>query len=438
MSHIATDTGRIAKPPPFRKAAGEVTRRKNKSVVAERPPTIQEAVYGSALPNASRILNGNEIGVVAHDYHDDDLLDFDEQSFATRRIANNLATHHAGLQDPVVESTSDRDLAWEYKPPLSIHLSPEAVANLPRVRKHFLNGEGIHLDVLRHEIRRFLGPEAYTDVHRQITHGLELFSARPVHPVSIQLLKASHAYVQESSDRKAKGLQSMPYSESKTYQQRNATWGTGYYSTYAPADMLPIPAPRKRRAVVRTSRTRGGSINYSMSAPSAAHNNELGVAFSPAQESRSSTPPERDADLTRRPTLAHTMTDQTVEQDAIPAEEVPGQDTSAVPLASHQSARCSSSTLTENSEPPVLNQSVANNTSGALTQIEYEITREKARRLNPFAQDNLLEGPGYMTRLASWHPFRKSVKVEVTGNGQLRAKSPPFWFHELHRLPDRR
>jgi len=94
-----------------------------------------------------------------------------------------------------------------------------------QLNEYFVEGEGIHREVLQMEICRYLGAEATCRPGEYNgRHGYRVKALRPFTPEMIHDLKtASRDYISENRDRRTQRYQEVPYEESDTRRLNNNT-----------------------------------------------------------------------------------------------------------------------------------------------------------------------------------------------------------------------
>lgn len=171
MSEPAIETGQAGAPPPHRKAAGEVTRRKNKTLKAAQPPTAQD--NNSETPSRYNTFIDDLNGGRQDTGHDGlQMLSPDErQRTFYRGIPESIVQEDSGMQEADVDEESDDDRAWEWRQYLTAHLPEQSRQNLSKLKESFLNAKNIDTDVLRQEMGRCVGREAYLSPHTSVSDG---------------------------------------------------------------------------------------------------------------------------------------------------------------------------------------------------------------------------------------------------------------------------
>lgn len=105
-----------------------------------------------------------------------------------------------------------------------------------RLNEYFVNGEGIHREVMQREICKYLGPEAYSrpGTHNGAT-GFIVTAVRPFTQKMIDdLVLLSEDFILENRDLSRKGYEGVPYTQSQT-SRRSDRSESGFMSPPDPS-----------------------------------------------------------------------------------------------------------------------------------------------------------------------------------------------------------
>ena len=75
------------------------------------------------------------------------------------------------MQEAEVDEEWDDDIAWEWRQNLEAHLPKQSIQNLSKLKESFLNTKNINTNVLRQEMGRCVGREAYLRPYTGVSDG---------------------------------------------------------------------------------------------------------------------------------------------------------------------------------------------------------------------------------------------------------------------------
>lgn len=112
-----------------------------------------------------------------------------------------------------------------------------ATRNRAQLNEYFVEGDGIHREVLQMEICRYLGAEATCRPGEYNgRQGYRVKALRPFTPEMIHDLKtASRDYISENRDRRTQRYQEVPYEESDTRRLNNTSISSAELSYQSPS-----------------------------------------------------------------------------------------------------------------------------------------------------------------------------------------------------------
>ncbi|KAK3172671.1 hypothetical protein OEA41_005995 [Lepraria neglecta] len=96
-----------------------------------------------------------------------------------------------------------------------------------KLNEFFVDGQGIHREVMQREICKYLGPEAHSRPSKY--NGIQGYNVTAVRPFTAkqldQLIELSEAYASENREKRSRGRQDVPYDQSDTLRHQEETSG---------------------------------------------------------------------------------------------------------------------------------------------------------------------------------------------------------------------